>query len=246
MKYDSCWGFEVSYVSGFLEWSCVPFERRNNRLPDDFVLLFLRILIDNPDDPAVRTRKAQERAHRAWKWNVIIHLAGLTENPRNVVFASNRGQNGGGRVTLPCSWWDNLSVNNLTMGNYCNGFGLSAISVLNRKMRMLAITGSVGLFVRATESKLIMFILSASGILSAWEESVYSFHGCHFDRLMTPFVPRGSLSEPDFDFMVRNLLCHSRNRLRVSPGFSCVFCRLPVSGKSGEPGCTGRPLPSCR
>lgn len=77
--------------------------------------------LDNPDDPAVR------RASTGLPYAVEIKcdtlsIIGLADNPTDVVFAVNRGQTQGaiGNFTMLHFTGHSLTVENMTMGNYCN------------------------------------------------------------------------------------------------------------------------------
>jgi hypothetical protein len=79
--------------------------------------------IDDPDDPEVRTVKDGQRA----PFGMVIRcnnltLRGLSDDPQDVVLACNRGQSLGskGNFTMFSFIGDDLTVENLTMGNYCN------------------------------------------------------------------------------------------------------------------------------
>lgn len=99
--------------------------------------------VDNPDDPAVR-----EPEYGNMPFGMEIHcpwlkLQGLTDNPENVVLASNRGQTQGavGNFTMFFFHGDGISLNNLTLGNYCNvDLRFPLMPELNRDKRMPAVT----------------------------------------------------------------------------------------------------------
>jgi hypothetical protein len=79
--------------------------------------------IDDPDDPNDRTPAEGQSTPVALA--VECHrltLFGLTDNPQNVVLAANRGQTLGakGNFTIFSFTGDNLRLENLTIGNYCN------------------------------------------------------------------------------------------------------------------------------
>ncbi|GHT60409.1 hypothetical protein AGMMS50239_09320 [Bacteroidia bacterium] len=86
--------------------------------------------IDNPDDPAIRVPAEVENTPFARMSAPIgltvkcnhLTLFGLTTDPQNVVLACNRGQTLGskGNFTMFSFTGDDLTVENLTMGNYCN------------------------------------------------------------------------------------------------------------------------------
>ncbi|MDR0542896.1 MAG: hypothetical protein LBH19_11905 [Dysgonamonadaceae bacterium] len=87
--------------------------------------------IDDPDDPAIRVSTGIPNTPLPASMSVPIGLEvkcerltlfGLTSDPRNVVLACNRGQALGakGNFTMFSFRGDDLTIENLTMGNYCN------------------------------------------------------------------------------------------------------------------------------
>lgn len=99
--------------------------------------------VDDPDDPAIRKPEQGGvpfgmEIHCPW-----LKLQGLTHNPENVVLASNRGQTQGavGNFTMFFFHGDGVSLNNLTLGNYCNvDLCFPLKPELNRSKRMSAVT----------------------------------------------------------------------------------------------------------
>lgn len=80
--------------------------------------------LDDPDDPAIR-RSAVNSNSVPFAVEVTcdtLSIIGLAENPEDVVFAVNRGQTQGalGNFTMMHFSGKSLSVENMTMGNYCN------------------------------------------------------------------------------------------------------------------------------
>jgi hypothetical protein len=86
--------------------------------------------IDDPDDPAIRVPAKAENTPFARMSAPIgltvkcnaLNIIGLTSDPQNVVLACNRGQTLGskGNFTMFSFTGDDLAIENLTMGNYCN------------------------------------------------------------------------------------------------------------------------------
>ena len=78
--------------------------------------------IDNPDDPTVKVGQNGREPFGMVVRCPRLSLVGMGENPHDVVLASQRGQTQGaiGNFTMFDFWCDSLSVENLTMGNYCN------------------------------------------------------------------------------------------------------------------------------
>lgn len=79
--------------------------------------------IDDPDNPAIRFPKEMGgipfglEIRCSW-----LKFHGLSDNPRDVVLASNRGQTMGakGNFTMLQIIGDGTSAENVTFGNYCN------------------------------------------------------------------------------------------------------------------------------
>ena len=78
--------------------------------------------IDDPDDPTIKVGKNGREPFGMVVRCPRLSLVGMGENPHDVVLASQRGQTQGaiGNFTMFDFWCDSLSVENLTMGNYCN------------------------------------------------------------------------------------------------------------------------------
>jgi hypothetical protein len=99
--------------------------------------------IDNPDDPEIRKPHGKETV----PYGLIIkcewlRFYGLTDNPKNVVLAANRGQTIGavGNFTLFNFSGNGTSAENITFGNYCNVDLIYPLKPeLNRKKRAAAI-----------------------------------------------------------------------------------------------------------
>ena len=78
--------------------------------------------IDNPDDTAIRiptSGSAPIGLEIKCEW---LKFYGLSDDPRNVVLASNRGQTMGakGNFTMFRISGQGTSAENVTFGNYCN------------------------------------------------------------------------------------------------------------------------------
>ena len=100
--------------------------------------------IDNPDDPAVRMpATAGEPPFGLVVDCPWLKIVGLSDNPEDVVLASNRGQAQGavGNFTMFKFKGDGISLNNVTLGNYCNvDLAYPADTSLNREKRSPAVT----------------------------------------------------------------------------------------------------------
>ena len=99
--------------------------------------------IDDPDDATFRIGKnGREPFGMVVKYN-NLHFIGKGECPEDVVLASQRGQTQGaiGNFTMFDFWCNQLEVENLTMGNYCNvDLVYPKNPQFNRKKRSDAIT----------------------------------------------------------------------------------------------------------
>ena len=99
--------------------------------------------IDNPDSPRVAIGENGREPFGIVIRAKNLHFIGLGETPADVVLASQRGQTQGavGNFTMFDFWCDSLSVENLTMGNYCNvDLDYPLNPSLSRKKRSDAIT----------------------------------------------------------------------------------------------------------
>ncbi|SDK26589.1 hypothetical protein SAMN05421823_102297 [Catalinimonas alkaloidigena] len=98
--------------------------------------------IDDPDDPAIRVPQEGRTPYGlivACEW---LRFEGLTDDPRNVVLAANRGQTIGakGNFTLFKFIGQGTSSENVTFGNYCNvDLEFPLKPSLNREKRASAI-----------------------------------------------------------------------------------------------------------
>lgn len=79
--------------------------------------------LDNPDEPTVKRPLRGENIPFGMKLKFShVRLRGLTDNPEEVVLACNRGQTMGAEGNFTCLYieGDDIQVENLTFGNYCN------------------------------------------------------------------------------------------------------------------------------
>lgn len=79
--------------------------------------------LDDPDDPAVRSNPGNKGTPFALEIHCgSLEIIGLSDNPEDVVFAVNRGQTQGavGNYTMLHFFGKEISVRNITLGNYCN------------------------------------------------------------------------------------------------------------------------------
>ena len=99
--------------------------------------------VDNPDNPDVVVGKNGREPFGMTIKCDNLQLVGLSDDPRDVVLASQRGQTQGavGNFTMFDFHCDGLLVSNLTMGNFCNvDLEYPRIPALGRKKRSAAIT----------------------------------------------------------------------------------------------------------
>ncbi|MBQ7484439.1 MAG: hypothetical protein IJT89_10345, partial [Bacteroidaceae bacterium] len=79
--------------------------------------------IDNPDDDGIRKPLNGENEPFGMKVKISnLKIIGLSKNPEDVILACNRGQTQGavGNFTMFHFSGDNISIQNITLGNYCN------------------------------------------------------------------------------------------------------------------------------
>lgn len=142
--------------------------------------------VDDPDNPEVRKPLPGQKA----PFGLIVDcpwlkLYGLTQNPRNVVLAVNRGQSQGsyGNFTLMDYHGDGLLLYNMTFGNYCN---IDLIYPLkpefNRTRRMDAITQAQLIFARGDKNQAHnVHFLSRLNLNPIFGAKRTLFNGCYFE-----------------------------------------------------------------
>jgi len=99
--------------------------------------------IDNPDDPAVREPVTGNIPYGQIVKCDWLKFYGLTDDPVNVVLASQRGQTQGavGNFTMFYFEGDGISSENITFGNYCNvDLEYPLLPEMNRAKRSSTIT----------------------------------------------------------------------------------------------------------
>ena len=141
--------------------------------------------VDDPDTPRVVSgRDGREPFGMVIKAKKL-HFIGLGKDPAHTVFASQRGQMQGavGNFTMFDFWCDELTVENLTMGNYCNvDLDYPLNPALSKKRRSDAITQAHVGYVhgRRLQAKNVRFISRLNlNPLNGAEESYYE--DCHFE-----------------------------------------------------------------
>lgn len=155
---------------------------------DDSCTVYIRpgvYWIDDPDDPAVRTGRDGQPPFGMVVRCRYLRLVGMGDRPDDVVLASQRGQTQGavGNFTMFDFYTDSLTVENLTMGNYCNvDLVYPRNPRWNRPKRAAAITqahiGNVhGRYLSARRVRFISRLNLTP--LSGARRSVYD--DCHFE-----------------------------------------------------------------
>ncbi|MEA5128480.1 MAG: hypothetical protein VB074_09865 [Proteiniphilum sp.] len=160
--------------------------------------------IDDPDDPGTRMPKTVGGTPFGLEiecdW---LKFSGLSDNPRDVVLASNRGQTMGakGNFTMFLIRGDGTSTENVTFGNYCNiDFEYPLNPALNREKRGSAIVQAqlvftIGdkLFARNTH------FVSRLNLAPFWGGKRTLFHHCHFESTDDALAPTGVYLNSTFD-----------------------------------------------
>ncbi len=160
--------------------------------------------IDDPDDPEVRLPKITGGTPFGLEitcdW---LTFFGLTEHPRDVVLASNRGQTMGakGNFTMFLIQGDGTTAENITFGNYCNiDLEYPLNPKLNRKKRGTAIvqaqlifTFGDQLFARNTH------FVSRLNLCPFWGGKRTLFDRCHFESTDDALAPTGVYLNSTFD-----------------------------------------------
>ncbi|MCR8666778.1 hypothetical protein NO995_03730 [Aestuariibaculum sp. M13] len=151
--------------------------------------------VDNPDNPEVRVPKLGNSVpfglEISCEW---LRFQGLTDNPENVVIASNRGQTMGakGNFTMLNIKGDGTSAENITFGNYCNiDLVYPLYPKLNRKKRGSAIVQGQLIFSNGDKvvAKNTRFV-SRLNLAPFWGSHRTLFDNCHFE--MTDDALNGS------------------------------------------------------
>ncbi|MBR1410430.1 MAG: hypothetical protein IJ580_04955 [Prevotella sp.] len=141
--------------------------------------------VDDPDKPEVVVGKDGREPFGMVIKCKNLHLIGLDKDARNTVLASQRGQTQGaiGNFTMFDFWCDNLQVENLTMGNYCNvDLDYPLNPALSRKKRSDAITQAHVGYVhgKSLKAKNVRFVSRLNlNPLNGAEQSYYE--DCHFE-----------------------------------------------------------------
>ncbi len=141
--------------------------------------------VDDPDHPEVVRGKNGREPFGCVIRGKVLRLVGLGSDASHTVLASARGQMQGavGNFTMFDVWCDSLTVENLTMGNYCNVDLYYPLNpALSRKKRSDAITQAHVGYVhgRFMQAKNVRFISRLNlNPLNGAQESYYEY--CHFE-----------------------------------------------------------------
>ena len=141
--------------------------------------------VDNPDTPEVVTGQNGRVPFGMVIRAKNLHFIGLSSDASHIVFASQRGQMQGavGNFTMFDFWCDALTVENLTMGNYCNvDLDYPLDPKLSRKKRSDAITQAHVGYVHGKNlvAKNVRFISRLNlNPLNGADHSYYE--DCHFE-----------------------------------------------------------------
>lgn len=161
--------------------------------------------IDDPDDPEVRVPKPG--GHTPFGLEITcqwLRFYGLSDDPRNVVLASNRGQTMGakGNFTMFNITGDGTSAENVTFGNYCNiDLNFPLKPELNRKKRGSAIVQAQLAF--CWGDKLVARntrFVSRLNLCPFYGGKRTFFDHCHFESTDDALAPKGVYLNCDFEF----------------------------------------------
>lgn len=160
--------------------------------------------VDDPDDPKIRVGEGGGSPIGMHINCPYLTLTGLTPNPENVVLASNRGQQQGayGNFTMFYFHGNGISLNNLTLGNYCNiDLVFPLKPELNRKKRMESITQAQLAFADGDrlEARHCRFVSRLNTCPLNGGKRTF-FERCHFESTDDAMCPTGVYLSCDFDF----------------------------------------------
>lgn len=161
--------------------------------------------IDNPDEPAVREPAVVGGTPFGLEiecnW---LRFYGLSDDARDIVLASNRGQTMGakGNFTMFKITGDGTSSENVTFGNYCNvDLEYPLNPSLNRPKRASAIVQAQLAF--CFGDKLVARntrFISRLNTCPFWGGRRTLFENCHFESTDDAMAPRGVYLNCSFDF----------------------------------------------
>ncbi|WP_281228875.1 hypothetical protein [Flavobacterium aquiphilum] len=161
--------------------------------------------IDNPDDPEIRLPKSEGKPpiglEIQCEW---LKFQGLTDDPQNVVLASNRGQTIGakGNFTMLDIKGDGTSAENLTFGNYCN---IDLVYPLNPKLNRVKRSSAIvqGQLAFSNGDKVFarnVRFVSRLNLAPFWGSKRTLFDHCHFESTDDALNGTAVYLNCDFEF----------------------------------------------
>lgn len=189
--------------------------------------------VDDPDTPEVLTGKEGKEPFGIVIRAKYLHFIGMDKDPRNIVFASQRGQMQGavGNFTMFDFWCDELIVENLTMGNYCNvDLDYPLNPALSRPKRSNAITQAHVGYVHGQQmrAKNVRFISRLN--LNPLNGAVDSYYeDCHFECTDDALNGTAVYSHCDFDFYGQKPFWSTFGK-----GAMFIDCDFNLKGESRE------------
>ena len=179
--------------------------------------------VDDPDTPEVLTGKDGKEPFGIVIRAKKLFFIGLDKDARNTVFASQRGQMQGavGNFTMFDFWCDELTVENLTMGNYCNvDLDYPLNPALSKPKRSDAITQA--------HAKNVRFISRLN--LNPLNGAVDSYYeDCHFECTDDALNGTAVYRHCDFDFYGQKPFWSTFGK-----GAMFIDCDFNLKGESRE------------
>jgi len=193
--------------------------------------------IDDPDAEDMLQRREGERIPFGMRVACgSLKLEGLSEKPEDVVIAGNRGQSHAccGNYTMFLFQVQELTVSNLTLGNYCSVDLVYPLNPsLNRVKRTETITQAQLAFQKGeklyAENCRFVSRLNLNPICGA-ERALY--HNCHFESTDDALNGNAVYVSCDFDFYGSRPIFQATGTGDVF--IDCIF-RSRIKGGDGEP-----------
>ena len=178
--------------------------------PDDPMRVYIApwvYWIDDPDDPEIRRNPDGGTPIGLTIRCESLQLIGTGDDPRDVVLGCARGQTQGavGNFTMFDFYGDDLTVRNLTMGNYCNiDLEYPLNPALGRPKRNSAITQAQLAFCHGDRilAENVRFV-SRLNLCPLSGAKRILFVGCHFECTDDSLTKTGVYLGCDFDFWGR-------------------------------------------
>ena len=189
--------------------------------------------VDDPDTPEVLTGKDGKEPFGIVIRAKKLYFIGLDKDARNTVFASQRGQMQGavGNFTMFDFWCDELTVENLTMGNYCNvDLDYPLNPALSKPKRSDAITQAHVGYVHGQQmrAKNVRFISRLN--LNPLNGAVDSYYeDCHFECTDDALNGTAVYRHCDFDFYGQKPFWSTFGK-----GAMFIDCDFNLKGESRE------------